>query len=719
MSDVSTQSGLSPLTAVQCLAAVARHHGLNVPAESLVHEHNLGTDEPGVPAVMRMAEANRLKTQAQQLDWDGLFALENVFPLMVRLQDGRYGLVAGLNRSAEAPGVAVLLPGSAGARIQQLSRSQFCALWSGTTLFFKRNFRITDEDQPFGLRWFVPEILKQKKLFRDIAVATLVINVVMLGVPIFTQLVIDKVLVHENAATLAVLTVGVLLAAVFEGVFTYIRQFLLLSATNKIDVRLSRRVFAHLLSLPIDYFERQAAGLIARHVQQIQSIQRFLTGSMFFTLLEMVSFFIFLPLLFSYSVKLTLLVLFISALMASVVLLLIKPFSSRLEKLSGAESARQGMLIESIHGMRTIKSLALEPRQRQAWDQKTANAIQLNFSVMSISLTAQTLTQALNKLMTVAIVVFGALEIFDRQMTVGSLIAFQMLSGRVIGPLVQVVGLIHEYQQTAMSVKMLGDVMNHPRERKSAGGLRAPILGRITMEQVTFRYPGSSVSALENVGLDIQSGEVIGVVGRSGSGKSTFAKLLQGLYPVQVGVIRLDGTDIREIDLAYMRQNIGVVLQDNFMFRGTIRENIAMTKSNASFDDIVASARAAGADEFIELMPNGYETLLEEGASNLSGGQRQRLAIARALLPRPRILILDEAASALDPESEAIFMRNLSEISKGKTVVIISHRLSTLVKADKIVFFEHGKILDVAPHAELLPRCQPYAQLWHQQNNYA
>jgi len=404
--------------------------------------------------------------------------------------------------------------------------------------------------------------------------------------------------------------------------------------------------------------------------------------------------------------------------MAAVVVALIKPFNSRLEKLSEAESVRQGMLVESIHGMRTIKSLALEPRQRKTWDQRTANSINLHFSVMNVSLTAQTLTQALNKVMTIAIVVFGALEIFDRNLTIGSLIAFQMLSGRVVGPLVQVVGLVHEYQQTIISVKMLGDVMNHPKERKSASGLRPQINGRISLEKVTFRYPNVTTAALDAIDLEIKSGEVVGIVGKSGSGKSTLAKLLQGLYPPQLGIIKLDGADIREIDLAYMRQNIGVVLQDSFLFKGTIRDNISMTKSTASFEEIVAASIAAGADEFIEQLPNGYETELEEGASNLSGGQRQRLSIARALLPQPKILILDEAASALDPESESIFMRNLSQISRGKTVVIISHRLSTLVGADKIVFLERGKILDAAPHPELLARCNPYAHLWHQQNGH-
>jgi subfamily B ATP-binding cassette protein HlyB/CyaB len=565
------------------------------------------------------------------------------------------------------------------------------------------------------LMWFIPEVLKQRDAFRDIAIATLVLNALMLGLPIFTQLVIDKVLVHESYSTLFVLTVGVILVVLFESGFTFLRQYLLLAATNKIDIRLMRRTFSHMLSLPIDFFERHTAGMLVRHMQQTTSIRSFLTGSLFFTLLESVSFFIFLPVLFSYSAMLTAVVLVIALMMAAVIVALINPFNRRLQALYAAESQRQSMLVESIHGIRTIKSMAIEPKQRKIWEQRSADVVMMNFGVGRMSLAAQTVTQLLQRGMTIAVVGLGAAQVIDKEMTVGTLIAFQMLAGRVTGPLVQIVGLVHEIQETGLSVKMLGEVMNHPPERLSSGGLRPPVQGGITFEDVTFRYPGSSLAALDRISLSIAPGQVIGVVGRSGSGKSTLTKLIQSLYPVQEGLIRFDGVDLREIDLAYLRRNIGVVLQENFMFRGTIRENIAMTKPDASFEQIVAAAQAAGADEFIERLPKGYDTLLEESATNLSGGQRQRLAIARAILPLPRILILDEASSALDPESEAIFMRNLSKIAEGKTVIIVSHRLSTLVNADHILFFQRGQILDAARHPELLARCEPYAHLWNQQ----
>ena len=453
-------------------------------------------------------------------------------------------------------------------------------------------------------------------------------------------------------------------------------------------------------------------------MQQVQSFRNFLTGQLFFTAIDCMGLILFIPLLASYSVKLALVVMGFSALMALVVLALIKPFNKRLQALYTAEGTRQSMLIETIHGMRTVKSLAIEPKQRKVWEQRTATTIQMHFGVGRMSLTASTITSLLEKLMMVSIITIGAMDVFSLQLTVGGLIAFQMMSNRVVGPLVQMVGLVHQYQETALSVKMLGEVMNRPPERKSSGGLRPVLQGQIGLDGVTFRYPGSTMTALDRITLLIAPGSVVGVVGRSGSGKSTFTRLIQGLYPVQEGVIRFDGVDIREIDLAHLRRSIGVVLQDNFMFRGTVRENIAMARPDASFELIVAASQAAGADEFIERLPQGYDTLLEENASNLSGGQRQRLAIARALLPSPRILILDEASSALDPESEAIFIRNLGRIAAGRTVIIVSHRLSTLVHSNQIFVFERGCLSDAGRHDELLGRCEPYTQLWNQQTSH-
>jgi ATP-binding cassette subfamily B protein len=544
-------------------------------------------------------------------------------------------------------------------------------------------------------------------------------HILGLASPIFFQLVIDKVLTHQSETTLWVLGAGIVLALLFDAMFGYLRQLLTLTATNKIDMRLTRRTFGHLMTLPIDYFETATAGVITRHMQQIEKIRGFLTGRIFTTGLDVVSLLIFLPILFTYSVKLALVVLLFTGLIAAIIVAMLPAYQRRLNALYSAEGQRQAMLVETIHGMRTVKALAIEPQQRKYWDQRSAEAINMHFRVGKISIAGSAVTDFLGKLLPVLIIVLGAQQVFDQTLSVGALIAFQMISGRVVAPLIAMVGLVNEYQETALSVKMLGEVMNRASEgRADAGGLRPKLKGDISFDNVGFRYPGATGLALDRATFDIQAGTIVGIVGRSGSGKTTLTKLIQGLYPLQEGLIRFDGIDAREIELSHLRRQIGVVLQENFLFRGTIRENLAMTKPDASFEEIVAAAQTAGADEFIERMPQGYDTLLEENAANLSGGQKQRLSIARSLLSQPRILILDEAASALDPESEAIFIKNLSRIAVGRTVIMISHRLSTLVNADAILVMQHGKLVDRGPHKELLERSDTYRHLWNQQTSH-
>jgi ATP-binding cassette subfamily B protein len=343
----------------------------------------------------------------------------------------------------------------------------------------------------------------------------------------------------------------------------------------------------------------------------------------------------------------------------------------------------------------------------------------MHFRVGKLGITGNAITDFLGKLLPVVIIVIGAQEVFDQTLSVGALIGFQMISNRVVTPLIAIVALVNEYQETALSVRMMGEVMNRPSEgRAGAGGLRPDLAGEISFEDVTFRYPGSTVAALDRASLSIKAGSVVGIVGRSGSGKTTLTKLIQGLYTLQEGIVRFDRVDAREIELPHLRRQIGVVLQENFLFRGTVRDNISVAKPEATFEEIVAACDASGASEFIERLPQGYNTLLEENASNLSGGQKQRLSIARTLLNKPRILVLDEAASALDPESEAIFIRNLSKIAVGRTVIMISHRLSTLVNADAILVMQQGKLVDSGRHQELLTRCETYQQLWNQQTSH-
>jgi subfamily B ATP-binding cassette protein HlyB/CyaB len=498
-----------------------------------------------------------------------------------------------------------------------------------------------------------------------------------------------------------------------------VRQYLMLIASNKIDARLNSRTFQHLLGLPLQFFEHTPAGVLSRHMQQTEKIRQFLTGRLFQTLLDAAALPILLVMLALYSAKLTLIVLGFSLAMAAVIGLLIPAFRYHLNQLYQAEGARQAHLIETLHGMRTVKSLCMENIQKTSWDSKVVGAVRRHGTVGRIATIANVLISGLDKVMQIAVLGIGATDVFGGGMSIGALVAFNMLSSRVSGPLVQIVALINEYQETALSVKMLGTVMDHPPERDASfKGVQPVITGAMEFDNVIFRYSGAATPALDRVSFKVEEGQMIGIVGRSGSGKTTVTRLIQGIHAPQEGLIRLNGHDIRHMDLGHLRRSVGVVLQDNFLFRGTLRENIAASKPDAPLTEVMEAARMAGAEEFIDRLPMSYDTFIEEGATNLSGGQRQRIGIARALLLRPRLLIFDEATSALDPESESIVQANLAEIARGRTMIIVSHRLSSLVTSDAILVLDQGKVVDFAPHPVLLERCAIYAHLWQQQTHH-
>ena len=597
-----------------------------------------------------------------------------------------------------------------------VDQDQFCARWQGDAILIKRESLSSEGRKKFGIRWFVPELLRQWRLFADVAICALLLYALGLALPIFFQLVIDKVLVHESFTTLYVLAAGAAVALLFDAIFSFLRRYLLLYATNKVDIRVATKTFGHLLGLPVTFFEHISAGVLVKHMQQAARIREFLTGRLFLTTLDALSLFVFLPVLALYSLKLTCVVLAFTAVIAVVVALLMGPFRRRLYDLYQAEGARQALLVETVHGMRTVKSLAMEPLQGKAWDDRCAQSVSMRFGVEKISAVAQAVTGFLEKMMTLGIIALGALDVFSGELTIGALVAFNMLAGRVSGPLVQLVTMVHEYQEVALAVKMLGEVMNQKPERDgNRDGLRPDLTGKIEFENVSFRYGAEGAPALDDVSFSIAPGSVFGIVGRSGSGKTTLTRLISGMYPVQQGLLRIDGYDSRELELEHLRRNLGVVLQDSFLFRGTVRENIACVKRDATFAEVVRAAQLAGADEFIERLPRGFDTMIEEDASNLSGGQKQRLAIARALITDPRILILDEATSALDSESEMIIRRNLRRIAAGRTVIIVSHRLSMLADANEILVIDRGQIVDVDHHDRLLSKCTIYRHLWNQQ----
>jgi ATP-binding cassette, subfamily B, bacterial HlyB/CyaB len=705
----------SPETALQCLVAVARHHGIDLSADRIKHDYALKPDDDITRLLPKIARSSGMRSRKLLVGWNDLQRLGEAYPAIARLANGNSVILLGFHEDK----VGVLDPLADRLAVLHLDEATFCKKWNGELLLLRRTFALADESRPFGFAWFIPEVVRNGATFRDIAVAAVMLQVLALALPIFIQITVDKVLVHQAYTTLYVLAAGVSAAVLFDAVFNYLRRILLVYASARIDVRTSIRTFERLLSLSIDFFERASAGVITKHMQQVEKIREFLTGRLFLTLLDATSLLVVVPLLFFYSGRLAALVLGFSALTACVIGGLIPIYRRKLRVLYEAEGQRQAYLVETIHGMETVKGLATEPLRQRDWDARCAQAAESRFNVGRISTSAQAVIGFLEKLLTVAVIGFGAVLVFDGQMTVGALIAFNMLSGRVTTPLAQIVGLVQGYQEAGLSVRMLGQIMNRAPERHpNARGLQPPIAGAVEFEHVIFRYSESAPPALDDVSLTIPAGAVFGIVGRSGSGKTTLTRLIRGMYPIQLGSVRIDGHDIRELDLPHLRSQVGVVMQQCFLFRGTVRENIAATKPDASLEEIVHAATMAGADEFIKVLPQGYDTFLEEGGTNLSGGQQQRLAIARALLRRPRILVLDEATSALDPESEAIIQANLARIAEGRTVIMVSHRLSSLVAADAIVVLDRGRIADYGKHSELLSRCMIYRRLWNQQHRH-
>ncbi len=705
-------------TALHCLARVANHHGVDLPVERLRHGYAVDGTPPSVDLLLRMAKEAGLRAKATQFDWDVLFRMGDAYPVLLRLSNGNWIVVLRAAERSDGAAAVVVFDPLAERQDEPLvvDRDQLCARWQGDAILIKRESLSSEGQKKFGIRWFVPEMLRQWRLFADVAICALLLYALGLALPIFFQLVIDKVLVHESFTTLYVLAAGAAVALLFDAIFSFLRRYLLLYATNKVDIRVATKTFGHLLGLPVTFFEHISAGVLVKHMQQAARIREFLTGRLFLTTLDALSLFVFLPVLALYSLKLTCVVLAFTSIIGIVVALLMGPFRRRLYDLYQAEGARQALLVETVHGMRTVKSLAMEPSQGKAWDDRCAQSVSMRFGVEKISSVAQAVTGCLEKMMTLGIIALGALDVFSGELTIGALVAFNMLAGRVSGPLVQLVTMVQEYQEVGLAVKMLGEVMNQKPERDgNRDGLRPDLTGKVEFENVSFRYGAEGAPALDDVSFSIAPGSVFGIVGRSGSGKTTLTRLISGMYPVQQGLLRIDGYDSRELELEHLRRNLGVVLQDSFLFRGTVRDNIACVKRDATFAEVVTAAQLAGADEFIERLPRGFDTLIEEGASNLSGGQKQRLAIARALITDPRILILDEATSSLDSESEMIIRRNLRRIAAGRTVIIVSHRLSMLADANEILVIDRGQIVDVDHHDRLLSKCTIYRHLWNQQ----
>ena len=596
------------------------------------------------------------------------------------------------------------------------------ALSSGEVILVTRRPRGAGVDpSTFGFRWFLPSIFRYRKPLAQVVVASLFVQLFALVTPIFFQLVVDKVLVHKGLSTLIVLVLGMVTLGLFETILQFLRTYTLSHTTNRMDVELGRRLFHHLFRLPLSYFETRAAGQTVARVRELETIRNFLTGQGLTSLLDLVFTLVFFVVLFIYSPKLTLVVLG-SIPFYIVIAALIRPaLREQINEKFDRGARSQQFLVESIVGAQTLKAASVEPVMQAQWEERLAAYVRTSFDAGILGSLGQNLIQYVSKVTTALILFIGAQSVIEGTMTVGELIAFNMIASQVVQPILRLSQLWQDFQQVQISVARLGDILNAPPEPTPQNLLTLPPpRGAIELRNVTLRYRPDAPDALRNVTLSIPAGEVIGFVGQSGSGKSSLIKLIQRLYSPQLGQVMLDGVDVAQLDPGWLRRQIGVVLQENILFNRTIHENIALGDPAMPRVMVMHAAKLAGADEFIAQLPQGYDTVIEERGANLSGGQRQRIAIARALATNPRILILDEATSALDYESERIVQENMRAIVRGRTVLIIAHRLAAVRPCTRIVGMHRGEIVEVGSHEELLKREGGlYAHLWALQSDQA
>ena len=710
-------------SALECLVIVGAMNGLQFTVQQLVQDNALESADIDYPKLVHCARNAGLKAKALRLEWDDLARLHKSLPVIVRLKSGASLVLVAMNSTHEETPFSVTLrdPNASADAPIVIDWTQFQESWSGDIVLLRRSYELEDEEKPFGMELIATLIFRERKIVRDIVLAAIVLSIFALAPIMFWRLLTDKVLYYHAMSTFAVLSIAMGVLILFEAVFRYLRNYLLLHLSSRIDVRLAEYLFDKVIQLPVDYFERTQIGETMHHANELWKIREFLTGQVFSTVLGSMILLFFLPVMFAFSPILTLIVIAFCGLIVLWLILMLPHIRKANGAVIRAETQRGSFFYQTLAGIRTVKSLSLESRQRQIWDMHVARVSKARDNLSWISAVVQAVVLPLERFAVTgsfAVGVYIALNSADTYM-VGSLFAFLMLSQRVAGPLMEMAKLITSADEARAAVEVVRSLVNQKKEEGHGDrGVRKPLLGQVEFSKVLFTYPGGLTPAIDDVTFEVPIGTTLGVVGRSGSGKTTLTRLLQRLHSDYEGLIKIDGVDVREYNLAHLRRSLGVVLQENFLFSGTIRENIAAAKADATFDDVVRAARLAGAEEFIDRLPRGFDTFIYEGSPNLSGGQRQRLAIARALIVDPRILILDEATSALDPDSEAIVNANIKKIAEGRTVIAISHRLSSLVHSDAILVLERGKFLDMGTHQELLSRCEIYAGLWHQQNGH-
>jgi ATP-binding cassette, subfamily B, bacterial HlyB/CyaB len=689
------------------LVTALRFNGIGADPDQI--RHRLGGVSVGISEMLRVAKEVGLKARACRTEWSRL--PNTPLPAIAALKDGSF-LFLGKVGDDKA-----LIQSPSSPRPALMTRAEFEAVWDGRLVLMTRRVGLLDLSRRFDITWFLGAIHKYRRLLGEVLVASFFLQVFALVSPLFFQVVIDKVLVHRSMSTLDVLIIGLVAIGLFESVLAILRTYLFAHTTNRIDVELGARLFRHLLALPIAYFQVRRVGDSVARVRELENIRNFLTGSALTLVIDLLFTFVFLGVMFLYSPLLTWIVLASFPFYIGISALATPLFRRRLDEKFQRGAQNQAFLVESVTGVETLKAMAVEPQMQRRWEEQLAGYVAASFRVMSLGNTASQAVQLVNKLVIAGILYFGAKLVIQGDLTVGELVAFNMLASRVSAPVLRLAQIWQDFHQARLSVARLGDILNtaaEPTYNPTRAALPA-IRGEVAFEHVTFRYRIDGAEVLHDVTFSVPAGQVVGIVGPSGSGKSTVAKLIQRLYVPESGRIMVDGIDLVMVDIAWLRRQVGVVLQENVLFNRSVRDNIALADPSIPMERVIAAATQAGAHDFILELPEGYDTIVGERGSNLSGGQSQRIAIARALISNPRILIFDEATSSLDYESERVIQQNMQEIAKGRTVFIIAHRLSTVRWSDRIVTIERGRLIEDGTHDELIRTGGRYATLYRMQ----
>lgn len=703
-------------SAIRSLVLAAGQHGVELSVDRLMHDYTLEEDRETESAkLIRIAKENRLKAHQIWGKWEEILKLGSAFPVIARLSNGRSVVVARWQADEEGnKTLSVLDPSAAHPKVELIPKEKFVAAWSGELILLQRHIRLMDEDQPFSRQWIIKEFFNQKAMIIQVLGIAFLLHIFGFLPIIYIMTVLDKVVNYEAYSTLVVIAVGISVAHLFNGVFSYLKQYIALFFTSKMEVKLNSQAFTSLMDQSLDYFHKNDPSNVVKVVQQVGTIRQFLVGKLFGTMLDATALLVFIPILIMLSPILFAIVLVFSIMIAANNMLSANRLKEAIKSVGASETQKQSILMNSISGIETVKSLTLESVMKKSWEEHSTSSTLANLELGKMNARSAQVSATLQQIMTVVVIFVGVLLVFSDGLSPGVLIGINMLAGKVTGPLVALVSISTEIEKFNTAVELLGGILNKKGERQRQGSV-PQIKGEIRFSDISFAYKEGE-PVLSHVSFTIPARQKVGLVGPSGCGKSTLLRLVQGLIQPSEGNIVIDGVDMRTIDTRHLRINTSLVTEGNTFFTETIRENILRPMPAAPMERVIWASKMVALHDSVQDLPDGYETKLEEGGANLSTGQRQKIALARALIRNPKILMMDKGFLGLDLDDEISIRDNMPEIAKGRTLVIVTHQLSQIVDCDQILVMNHqGELCEQGTHQQLVAHGGIYADLWRKE----